>query len=408
MTVNCVVIGPDRDLATQLLACFEELGGIKVQRDLHQYPHEYELLRMIRSLAPQILFLSLHNHDRCFEIIQILQNEYPALQVAVFHSSVEPSTLIKLMQNGIREYIAPPFDPDQMAEVLIRIRDAALKNPLSTPSTNLVYSFLPSKPGSGTTTLAINTSLAMAKQPETPVLLMDLDLNSGLIRFLLKLDNDYTILDAVEHAANMDEALWPQIVCSLGQLDVIHTAKITPGVRLESTHVRTLLDYARKNYKAICVDLSGNMEKYAIEVMNESKTIFLVCTPEIPSLHLAREKYQFLKESGLEEKVAFLLNRNGKADLLQIEQVQSLLGSRVEVSFPNDYRGVNQAVAEGKEINPASELGFQINQFAYKLLEREAPDPKGKPKKKELRGLGDLFKFGVSRIAPVSNGESKA
>jgi len=212
MTVKCVVIGPDRDLAGQLFSCFEDLGGIKIQRDFSQYPDESELLRMVRSLLPQILFVSLHDEKKAFEIIELLEREHPNLQVAVFHSSVEQQTLIKLMQHGIREYIAPPFDADEMAEVLIRIRDAALKNPLTTPSTSLVYSFLPSKPGSGTTTLAINTALAIAKQPDSNCLLLDLDLNSGLIRFLLKLDNDYTILDAAEHASDMEDALWPQLV----------------------------------------------------------------------------------------------------------------------------------------------------------------------------------------------------
>jgi pilus assembly protein CpaE len=408
MNLSCVVIGPDRELASQLLVAFEELGGIAIARDFHQYPQDHEALRMVRSLAPKLICLGLSDQARSFALIDLLQNEFPGIQIAVFHNSVEPQLLLKLMQHGIREYIAPPFDPDQLAEVLIRLRDAALKNPISSPTTNLVYSFLPSKPGSGTTTLAINTSVAMSKMPEANTLLMDLDLNSGLVRFLLKLDNDFTILDAAQHAPAMDEALWPQIVCPVGNLDVIHTARITPGVRVESSHARALIDYARKQYKAICVDLSGNMERYSMEVMQESKTVFLVCTPEIPSLHLAREKFQFLKAEGLDEKVKFLLNRHTKTDLLQIEQIQNLLGAPVALTFANDYRGVSQAVADGKEINPNSELGKQITAFAYQLLERPVPSLDGKSKKKEIRGFSELFKFGASRVAQLSDSESKA
>lgn len=407
MNLKSVLIGPDRDLANQLLEAFQELGSIQIVRDLHDYPNAHDMQRMVRNLAPQIVFLSLKDYERGTECIHAIQSAFPNLQIAVFSNSVDPQILLKLMQQGIREFLAPPFELDKLAEVMIRIRDSANKNPVASAATNLVYSFLPSKPGSGTTTLAINTALSMTKKPDSETLLMDFDLNSGLIRFLLKLDNDYTVIDAIQHAENMDEALWPQIVCEVQKLDVIHTSKITPGVRLENTHVRALLDYARKQYKAICVDLSGNMERYSIEVMQESKTIFIVCTPEIPSLHLAREKFQFLIESGLRDKVVFLLNRYSKNDLLQLDQIQNLLGAPIAFDFANDYRGVTQAVAEGSPISPASELGRQIDGFAYHLLDRPVPEGVLKPKKKEIRGFGELFKFTASRLAPASNSESK-
>lgn len=409
MVLKCVVVGPDRELVTQLYDVFRELGGINVVRDLSQYPHQHELLRMVRSLAPQVLFLGLSDPERCFEMIATLQGEFPGLQIACFHQEMEPQLLLKLMQQGIREYIAPPFEADAMAEVMIRLRDAAMKNPVISPRSNLVYSFLPSKPGSGTTTLAVNTSIAMSRQPETNVLLTDMDLNSGLIRFLMKIENEYTILDAARHAANMDEGLWPQLVCEMGQLDVLITGRITTGVRLEASDVRNLIDYARKNYTALAVDLSGNMEEYALEVMQESRKIFLVCTPEIPSMHLAREKVHYLKEQGLQDKVAYILNRHSKTDLLQIDQIQNLLGGEVYFSFANDYRGVSQAVAEGKEVNQNSELGQQYTAFAYQLMDRPVPDALGKKAtKKELRGFGELFKFGVSKLAPANSGETKS
>ncbi len=409
MILNCAVIGPDQELTQQLRSAFKDLGGIQILREFTEYPHEFELLRSVRSIAPHVVFLGLSNPERSCEIIQALHLEFPTLQVAVFNDIVDSKLLLKLMKNGIREFIAPPFEPDDLVGVLIRLRDAASSNPLIAQRSNLVYSFLPSKPGSGTTTVATNAALAMARQKDTPTLLMDLDLNSGLIRFLLKLENEYTILDAAHHAGAMDEALWPDLVSAVGQLDVLHAGKITSGVRLQGDQVRNLIDYARKNYTSVCVDLSGNMEKYAGEVMQESKKIFLVCTPEIPSLHLAREKYNYLKDNGLSEKVCFLLNRYSKTSGLQIAQIEDILGDRVEMSFSNDYRSVSQSVAEGKAISSACELGKQINLFAYQLLERPIPAEAKKARtKREVRSFRDLFKYGFARFLSTSNSASKA
>ena len=81
----------------------------------------------------------------------------------------------------------------------------------------------------------------------------------------------------------MDENLWPQIVTKCGRLDVVHAGVLNPEIRIENIQIQHLLDYARRNYKVVCADLSGNLEKYSMEIMHESRKIFVVCTPE--SLH---------------------------------------------------------------------------------------------------------------------------
>ncbi len=141
------------------------------------------------------------------------------------------------------------------------------------------------------------------------MLLSDFDLNSGMVRFMLKLDSAYCVTDAAEHALEMDESLWPTMVTTMDKLDVLHAGKLNPDFRIEPTQIRHLMEFMRRNYTALCFDMSGNLERYSLEIMHESKRIFLVCTPEIPSLHLAREKYLYLKQLDLGERVSVLLNR---------------------------------------------------------------------------------------------------
>jgi hypothetical protein len=59
------------------------------------------------------------------------------------------------------------------------------------------------------------------------------------------------------------------------------------------------LSFARRQYSTICVDLSGMMERYSVEVLHEAKQVFLVATSELPVLHLAREKLAFLRSQDL-------------------------------------------------------------------------------------------------------------
>ena len=109
-----------------------------------------------------------------------------------------------------------------------------------------------------------------------------------------------------------------------------------------------------------------------MELMQESKRIMLVVTPETPSLHLAREKLQFLRGFDLESRVAVVLNRCHKKPLFTKAQVEDLLGLPVVQSFPNDYVGVNKAMTAGKWMAPETEMGRAISAFANSLFEKKA------------------------------------
>jgi len=274
-----------------------------------------------------------------------------------------------VMRAGIREFASLPFDRQTLTDGLVRIKEAVQARPPAIECTNDVFSFLPAKAGVGTSTIALNTALALSRLPETNVLLSDFDLNSGMIRFMLKLDNAYSVTDAAEHSLEMDESLWPSMVTTHGNLDVLHAGKLNPDFRIEPTQIRHLLEFMRRNYNALCFDMSGNLERYSLEIMHESKRIFLICTPEIPSLHLAREKYLYLKQLDLADRVNIVLNRCQKRPLITPEQIEELLGVSIFMTFVNDYQGVQRAMTAGRWVEPATELGKQFTTLAHSIME---------------------------------------
>jgi len=170
------------------------------------------------------------------------------------------------------------------------------------------------------------------------------------------------------------------LVTSIGTLDVLHAGGINPGLRIEPDQVHHLVQFMRRNYKALCFDLSGNLERYSIEVMRESKRVMLVCTPEIPSLHLAKEKLAYLKSIELHGRVSVLLNRVHRKALLTPDKVEELLGVPVFRSFSNDYAAVNEAISLGRSADPASVIGKQFEEFAQGLIEerQQTRDSKSK------------------------------
>jgi pilus assembly protein CpaE len=247
-------------------------------------------------------------------------------------------------------------------------------------TSNQIFSFLPSKAGTGTSTLALNVASALARDPGGRVVLSDFDLNSGMTRFLLRLQNTFSVLDAVEHSAAMDENLWPQLVTPIGNLDVLHAGQINPSLCIEPTQIRNLIQFLRRNYRAMCFDLSGNLERYSMEIMQQSKRVLLVCTPEIPSLHLAREKMIFLRTMELAGRVSIVLNRSPQKPLFTRGQVAEIVGAPVIDTVPNNYEGVNNATAVASCVDEKSDLGRQYAQIGTKLIQADGTHRGGKRK----------------------------
>jgi pilus assembly protein CpaE len=363
------MICPDVDLAERLDTLLTEIGIVSITRTLDHYPNSLELVRFLRAHAPQVIFVSTESTPKAVEIAHEVEKNTPGVQIVAVSRSCDPQILLEVMRAGIREFASLPFDRQTLTEGLLRIKDALETRPPEIEATDQVYSFLPSKAGVGTSTIALNTAVAMSRLPNTSVLLSDFDLNSGMLRFMLKLDNGYCVTDAAEHSLDMDESLWPTMVTSLDSLDVLHAGKLNPDFRIEPTQVRHLMEFMRRNYAALCFDLSGNMERYSLEIMHESKRIFLVCTPEIPSLHLAREKYIYLKQLDLGERVSVLLNRCQKRPLITPQQIEQLLGLPVHMTFPNDYQGVQRSLTFGRWVEPNTDLGKQFALLAQTMLD---------------------------------------
>jgi pilus assembly protein CpaE len=371
--LRAVIVSPDAELGDRLADLIARAGRVALAKTINRYVAGYELERFLRGNAPQVIYLSIEDLARAMEVVRNVEEIMPHVQVVALDRSCDPAILLDLMRNGVREFLAYPFDVATFLASVERVEEMLEKQPAVYETTDTVISFLPAKAGVGTSTIALNTSIALSRIVDNNVLLADLDLNSGLIGFMLKLDNVYTIYEAAQNADKLDEHIWPQLVASQESLDVLPAGRLDPQTRIEPSQVRTLLAFARRFYGAICVDLSGNMEKFSLEVMQESKRIFVVCTPEIPSLHLARQKFQLLSGMDLGERVAVLLNRSQKRQIITPAQIEQLLGVPVYMEFSNDYRGVHKALTSGREVDTQTELGKQFVQLSYEIMEKSPP-----------------------------------
>jgi pilus assembly protein CpaE len=380
--LTSIVIAPQNDRTGALSAALTELGHIRVLRSYQLYPSVEELGRVLQTAGPAIVFLGTEDTRRALELATAVDHAGTGAQVVILSDGCDPQVLVESMQAGIREFLSLPLNPDRLNEAVCRIGVILERKPLTFSSTDAVFSFLPAKPGDGASTVAVNVSTAIARRSPGKTLLADFDLNTGMVSFLLKLSASHSVLDALPIASRLDDSLWESLILKRDGLDVLCSGRLDPRTEADFSPLEELLQFARRAYRTICLDLSGNMEPFSLELLAQSREIFLVCTSDIPSLHFARSKAQFLNDAGFGERASVLINRSETLSPFSSAELEKLLGLRIRFAFPNDPRCVGSAMHAGTAVNPKSALGRQYATFAESVCDAPAPEPASRATRK--------------------------
>jgi pilus assembly protein CpaE len=381
--LQCLIISPDTELAGRFEKAVSPLRELEIRRILPGYPSEAELQRTVRFYGPQVVFLSFESSSKAVKIAKFIENQKTGTQIVAIHRSLDPQALRESMRAGVREFLAAPFERRTLVDSLDSVK-RRLSHQTVEGATREIFTFLPAKGGVGASTLALNVSAALARRPDTRVLLSDFDISLGTVGFQLQIKDRFSVVDAVQQVGTIDEDRWLRSVARFEGLDVLHSGRLNPNIYIDPEQIRNLVEFLTSNYDALCFDLSSNLEQYSVELMRASKRIFLVATPELASLHLARQKLDYLESVDLRHRVSVVLNRASKNALLTPAQVEEVLGEPVTYSFSNDYLGLGRALATSKWLSPDSDLGKQFIQFSQGLLVDPARKVPAEPPKRSL------------------------
>jgi pilus assembly protein CpaE len=373
-----MLISPDEPLNKELATALADIPDVEVVHVFPSYPTVDDLAQSIRAYKPDFLFLCIEELSQVEVLVAHLNDFMPGFPVIALGDHLAPDVMRKLMHLGVREYLPSPFKRAELAEVIDSVKRHLKQHPPPVARVADLYTFLPAKPGVGTSTIAASTSCALANDLGAHTLLLDCDLDAGTIKFLLKLGSTASLVDAVEHANKFDEDLLSQMVGKWEKLDVLHAGGLTPPSSFDLPSLQRVLATARSQYEVICADLASSLNPFSIDLMRESCRIFMVTTPEVVPLHLARERMRRLGELGLSDRVRLLLNRKpgGKSNMGD-DEVAQLVGIPVSYSFPNDYRRVQSSILGASPVSHDSDLGESILALARSLathpVSKEAP-----------------------------------
>ena len=362
--LRCALFTPNLQARETLALAIEDCPGLLLLKAFDCFLPAEPLLDYIRAHSPQILFydISQGRHSLVEAAVLLKANQHTHL-IAI-DRTLDAEVLLELMNIGVREFLRFPLDPEKLASSLARIEAIIANAPEDRESSDLLFSFLPAKPGVGCSTTALHTAIELAQRPHSQVLFADLDLNCGISRFLLKIANPLGVRDAIARIAEMDDGLWAEIKSSVSDLDVLPAGLIDPNIEIDPARVRTLFEFARRRYRIVLADLSGIMEPFSIDVLRQSRRILLVVEPDLAAIHMAREKMRFLEAQDLHDRVSLIINRWRRDSPLTISDIESVLGVPAEITLGDAADQIYKSVMRGGALDPASTYFREIAELA--------------------------------------------
>lgn len=327
----------------------------------------YEGVARLRAAAPEQKFLvvvDLQNLSRALGVAAAVEGNRQFASIAA-HGDGSRDELVALMQAGFRD-VVPDFTAPAILETAVRV--AGKLQAVSPVQAGDLYAFVPAKPGCGATTLATYATAVAAQRSQEPTLLLDFDIRLGMTSFLLRVEGTHTILDALDQAERLDSDLWSSLVCQRGMLHVLGSGPVEFTRSFSHNRFNDLLDFSLRQYNSVSVDLPGTMEDYECAALERAKRIFLVCTPDIGALHVARRKSNRLRELQVADKVAVVLNRVERSNAFSIKDIEQIVQLPVQYIVPSGSDEVARAVHKGAILDGASPVARQIGVLAGDML----------------------------------------
>ncbi|MGC9356365.1 MAG: response regulator [Anaerolineae bacterium] len=354
----------------------------------------------------------------------------PSTQVVMLSVQGETDYMRRAMMAGARDYLTKPPSADELLDAIhrmakLRPRPATdmlspaavgeggtgpLAGPSPTRKGQIITIYSP-KGGTGCTTLAVNTAIALQNTlgKEKKVALVDANLQFGDVAIFMKLQPTRTLADLAPRAHEMDMELLNTVTVPHPSGLKVLAAPPAPE-EAETMHeggvdeaggnrrFRDILEFARQHYDYMVVDTAHAVDSIVLALLDLSNLLLVVTRPIIPDIRGARMFIELLQKMNVSmEKVGLVINSvDNKRMGIQPEAIERAMMpamARIPLEERAALRAANYGVpfvihdAKAPISQAVEEL---VRAIVARLTEEREEVESAEPQQKQV-GLGRLL-----------------
>ena len=318
---NARVISEYPDVASNLY--------IRVLQDIDRHPE-----------AALILDLS-SNPEEGYRILEKVRQAAPDLYIIAADYNSDGEMIITTIRAGANDYLILPLRRADFRDAMGRLERTPRRASTLASRLGKIYTFLGTKGGVGTTTLAVNFASVLAQRKQNTVLL-DLDSTGNDVAMQLGAQPQYTLLEVADNLSRMDQALFEGFVARdpLGFFFVGPPDDLEQRGYFSEALFRDFGAFLVEKYESIVID-AGRLvsDEVVLGALQASNTIFLVITQEFPTVRNAQRYLAFLMRMGFnQDQIKIVANEYSKKvgpHSATLEQIQQTLNQPVFYGLPS-------------------------------------------------------------------------
>ncbi|MCA0934760.1 AAA family ATPase [Vibrio alginolyticus] len=277
-----------------------------------------------------------------------IQNNQTAL--VVFGDEHDTTSLKLALKLGASDY----FNHEVSFYELLPFLEDIAKDKASNNKLGELSLFINAKGGSGATTVALNTAIALSEYSKGKVLLIDLGMQFSDATDYLNSKPKYSINDVVDTMSDLDDLSLEGLVHrhSSGVYYLCFSPENIKDNYDRATKVSELIPLLRQYYQHIIVDMSHGIEHVFQHVVSPASYIYLVMQQNVTSIKHAGNYIKSLQlDYGLSSnQVRLVINRYEKKNSITVKDIEKALPNREMLLVPNNFSVAMECSNLGKPI----------------------------------------------------------
>jgi pilus assembly protein CpaE len=338
---------------------------------------------------------------------EIISQRLPNSPVIMMSVHGEAEQLKQAMLAGAREFLVKPFSGDEFATSIKRVyerelvrreqlqaaRDAAAPQVASAQDSgedHQVLAVFSPKGGVGRTTIATNLALALKRETNQRVALIDANLQFGDVGVLLNLNpKNRSMLDAVEGGEPDRDIVESVVIDHSTGIRVLLAPPSPEGADLVTpAYLRKMVEMLRENHDWVIVDLPSGLNDHSLGILDAADQILVVAALEITTIKNVRLFLEVADQLDYERsKLRLVINRSDASQGIRTGDVEASIRRPIDGSIVSDGRLAVLAVNRGVPFvvsHPESPLSRDITTLARNLA---GDGSQSKTDKSAKRGL---------------------
>ena len=361
-----------------------------------------EAVSLAEETKPNLILAAVEEpYARSVQTIAAVRATLPNAPVIAYSRDADDLAVVRqVMRAGARDILSAPFKAnDVLSAIELAMKglptrqaaDASASAPaMAPPSAGTVLTVFGAKGGIGKTTITTNIAVAIAKNTDKSVLIIDLDTRFGDVAIMMDIEPAMTVAQIAPNVDNLDRETFKAALSQHSSgVFVLPSPKHPNDWRaVEPDDVRKLVRFATRMFDYVILDTPGAFNDIVGVAIDVATQVVVVTSVDMASIKDTSFILDLLEKEGFpEERLVLTVNHPNGANTIRSEHIERVLRKKVFWEIPHDNQ-MTLATQVGQPVvlsKPRSRAATNLTALALKITGTATPTER--PSRSLLRRL---------------------